>query len=193
MRLFVAGPLPGPVQAEVQTAVESVRRAACQVRWVPAAQLHLTLAFLGEVDPATLPALVEALRPAVLRHHRLQLVLRGSGCFGRPRQPEVLYADVVGDREELGALAAHLRSALGAFVAEPPRSPAQPFHPHLTLARARARHGDAALVVCQRALRDRLLCAFVLDRVVLFHSESHGQWRVHTPLAEFPLAATRDA
>ena len=58
MRLFLAGPLPDAVQAEVQTAVESVWRAARQVRWVPPGQLHLTLAFLGEQSPSALPALV---------------------------------------------------------------------------------------------------------------------------------------
>lgn len=193
MRLFLAGPLPEAVQAEVQAAVETVRRAACQVRWVAAGQLHLTLAFLGEVGPPALPPLVDALRAVVPRHHRLELILRGSGCFGRPRQPQVLFAEVAGDLQALTALASDVRAALGVLLAPPAQGTALPFHPHLTLARARARHGDAALAVCQRALRDRLLGAFLLDRLVLFQSEPQGGGRAHTPLAEFPLSGATGA
>ena len=191
MRLFLAGPLPEAVQAEVQAAVETVRRAACQVAWVPKGQLHLTLAFLGEVAPSDVPPLSDALRPVAARHQRLELVLRGAGCFGRPRQPEVLFAEVAGESEGLVALATDIRAALGGLVVQPARSIVQPFHPHLTLARARARHGDAALAVCQRALRDRRWGAFLLDRVVLFHSEARGAGRVHTPLVEYPLGSIR--
>ncbi len=168
------------------SALTASRRAAPQVRWVRAGDLHLTLAFLGELDGAVLPSLAEALRPVAPRHPSVQLWLRGAACFGRPHQPEVLYAEVAGNLEGLGALEADVRQALRPWRPPAPLA-ASAFHPHVTLARARGPHGDVALRRCQRTLRERLLGGFLLDRLVLFRSELGAGGARHTPLVEFVL------
>jgi 2'-5' RNA ligase len=178
LRLFLAAPLPVPLEADLLTALAPVRRAAAQVRWVRPGQFHLTLAFLSEVPAPEVGALIEAIHPVAARHAGPSLDLSGAGCFGRPHQPEVLYARLAGDLPGLQNLAADVRSVLGV---------GDDFHPHLTLARARGRHGDAALARCQRALRHLIFGRFTLDRMVLFRSELRSTGPEHTPLAEFPL------
>ena len=49
MRLFIAIELPNGLKKEL----ERLRTAIPGARWVPTEQLHLTLAFLGEVDEET--------------------------------------------------------------------------------------------------------------------------------------------
>jgi 2'-5' RNA ligase len=189
LRLFLAGPLPEALQADVFAALLAARRAASQARWVPPGQLHLTLAFLGETDGADVPSLVEALRPLGQRHGALMLGLEGAGCFGRPHEPSVLFAELKGDVPGLRKLEADVRGTLG-----PGRlADAKPYHPHLTLARSGSRQGDAALGRCRRALRGQALGAFLLDRLVLFQSELSTSGSLHTPLAEFALDAGASA
>ncbi len=191
MRLFLAGPLPAALQAAVFSALAPARRAASQARWVRPGQLHLTLAFLGETQSSHLPSLVEALRAVAPRHPPPMLGLQGAGCFGRPHQPNVLFAELSGDVDAFSALAADVRGAVGPSRLEEPTR--EPFHPHLTLARARSRQGDAALSRCRRALREQAFGAFVLDRMVLYQSELVPSGSLFTPLLELPLGSAAAA
>jgi RNA 2',3'-cyclic 3'-phosphodiesterase len=192
LRLFVAGRLPDALQAHVFEALSAARRAASQARWAKPGALHLTLAFLGEHDAAVLPALVQALQAVAPRHPAVQLWLHGAGCFGRPHHPEVLFAEVSGDLAPLQGLQADVEEALQPWRPGP-RTAAQAFHPHLTLARARGRTGDVALARCQRALRGQVLGGFLLEGLTLFRSELTATGAQHTGLAEFPLGATATA
>jgi RNA 2',3'-cyclic 3'-phosphodiesterase len=189
LRLFLSGPLPEALQADVFAALLVARRAAPQARWVRPGQLHLTLAFLGETDGKDVPALVEALRPLGQRHASLLLGLQGAGCFGRPHAPNVLFAELKGDVPGLRALQTDVQATLGpARLADD-----KPFYPHLTLARAKSRQGDAALGRCRRALREQSLGTFLLQRLVLYQSELASSGNVHTPLADFALGTAATA
>ena len=190
MRLFLAGLVPDVLQAEMYAQLAAARRAASQARWVPSGQLHLTLAFLGEVEASRVPTLVSALQPVALRHSAVQLWLRGAGTFGRPHQPDVLYAKLAGEVEGLRALEKEVEAALSPWATE--GKPA-PFHPHLTLARARGRQGDAALSRCVRALREQLFGSFRLEQLVLFQSVLGPGGARHTPVVEFPLGSASAA
>jgi RNA 2',3'-cyclic 3'-phosphodiesterase len=186
LRLFLAGPLPDAVQSTLFLALSAARRAASQARWVRPGQLHLTLAFLGETEASAVPPLVDALRPVGGRHGPLRLGLEGAGCFGRPRAPNVLFAKLGGEVPALRELAEDVRAVLDTLGVGHPRE-AEAFFPHLTLARARGRQGDTALSRCQRALRDRALGAFVLERMALVQSELLASGSRYTELADFPL------
>lgn len=188
MRLFFAGPLPDGLQAALFETLTSARRAAAQARWVRPGQLHLTLAFFGETDASHVPRLVEALASVSARHPPASLVLKGIGSFGRPRAPTVLFAELDGNLTELRALEADVRATLGPLGLGEGQK-ARAFHPHLTLARARSRQGDAALSRCQRALRQQALGAFRLERMVLLQSELLPTGPTYTPLADFPLGS----
>jgi 2'-5' RNA ligase len=192
VRLFLAAPLPDGLQSTLFLALTAARRAAAQARWVRPGQLHLTLAFFGETAAADVPSLVDALRPVGARHAPPRLGLRGAGCFGRPHAPSLLFAELDGDLQGLRLLELDVRSAVGLQrVAGGPSREA--FHPHLTLARARSRQGDAALRRCQRALRHQALGTFLLERLALFQSELGSAGPAYTPLAEFPLGAAAAA
>ena len=193
MRLFVAALVPEVLQSNLFQTLQPARRAAAQARWVRPGQVHLTLAFLGEQPDTLLGVLLETLRPLGSRHRVLQLTLQGVGCFGRPRRPDVLYAGLSGEVEGLRALQADVQTTLEAVCPRAEGAQPKAFHPHLTLARARGRHGDAALSRCQRALEERLGGAFSVDRVVLFQSQLGAGGALHTPLAEFPLSAEAPA
>lgn len=59
-----------------------VDQAAPDVRWVPQERWHVTLAFLGEVDPDRVPRLVDALQQVAAEHPALAgMHLAGAGTF----------------------------------------------------------------------------------------------------------------
>ncbi len=117
--------------ASLTTAVDGVRDHPGAPRWSSPADLHITLAFLGDVPRARLAGLLSALGPAVAGSAPVTLQLTGAGRFGS-RRPRVLWAGVGGDVAALTALADRLAAA--ARHAGVPADE-RPYRPHLTLGR----------------------------------------------------------
>jgi 2'-5' RNA ligase len=184
MRLFVAVVLGEDIERHAAEALERLRPLAPQARFVRPEGLHLTLSFLGEVDPALLPALEEALTRVAGHHAPFTLTVEGGGSFGSPSHPRVLWADVCGDTAALKALQAEAAAELEklGFARE-----AREYTAHLTLARAKVPRGDAALAACVRELKDAKWGEARVDRLLLFESKG-GRYhrRVDAPLTQPP-------
>jgi len=182
MRLFFALPLPDAIQRELA----SLRTDLGKARWAPAAQLHVTLRFLGEVDDETadrVVAEVTADRQAA-PWPTLRLAVRGLELFGGLRRPRVLFAGLV-PKEPVGIVAASIeRSVVRAGLAPE----ARPFVAHVTLARfARADTGRLSAF-----LRDRASFAteaFDVPEAILYRSTLTPSGAVHTPLHRFPTGS----
>ncbi|MEV4479647.1 RNA 2',3'-cyclic phosphodiesterase [Micromonospora coxensis] len=141
MRLFVAVYPPPAAVADLTARIAGLRIGAAQaagvnVRLADPAQLHVTLAFLGEVETDRLIDVESALGLAVQTARTTwqstpRLRLGGGGRFGRGRFT-VLWVDLLGEVEALHVLGRLIRSGLRRN-----RLPHddKPFRPHLTVAR----------------------------------------------------------
>lgn len=110
------------------------------VRWVPPHQAHLTLAFLGDLEPAALERVIERVGEVADGWRPFDLSFAGVGAFPDLRAPRVVWLGVEAGREAVTGLAAEVRAALDAPAS---RESWPPFEPHLTLGRVR-RRADAA-------------------------------------------------
>ncbi len=134
MRCFVAVLLPDRVRAGLAAVCDELRGQTRGLAWVRPDNLHLTLRFLGEVEPVTLERVREAVTAAAMAVPPFTVTLGGLGGFPSGAAPRVLWAGVGTGADGLVALQAALEAGLVArgLPAEP-----RPFHPHVTLARAR--------------------------------------------------------
>ena len=135
MRLFVAL-RPPPEAVEDLDAFVEVRRSAAAFRWVAPEQLHLTLAFLGDVQERRLDELLERLERAAARRTAFEVAIAGGGAFPHPGRAKVIWAGldcVTGegavelDRLATGARAAAVKSGIEVGGAR--------FRAHITVAR----------------------------------------------------------
>jgi 2'-5' RNA ligase len=125
MRLFVAIFPPEDLLADL-------RRQVAGFRLTPVERWHITLAFLGEVEPERLPE-VEAALDGVRAPGPIKLRMSGGGSFGKGRST-AMWAGVDGDLAALNELHGQIRRALGI-------GDERPFTPHLTVTYA----GSAAV------------------------------------------------
>lgn len=130
MRLFVGIFLPAGVVAHLNQALTAVRTGAGLRRWLPADRWHVTLAFLGAVQPQRVDRIRTIMAPICAAEPALRLRLTGAGSFDTGRGAGVLWIGVQG--EGLGELAARIR---GAVLTD---TDARPFQAHLTIARWRS-------------------------------------------------------
>jgi 2'-5' RNA ligase len=142
VRSFVAVLLPDRMRAGLARVSAELRGQTRGLAWVRADNLHLTLRFLGEIEPMRLEQVREAVAAAAAAVAPFTVSLGGLGGFPSGRAPRVLWASVAAGGEELGTLYAALDAAL---VARGMPGESRPFHPHVTLARARDPRGAGDL------------------------------------------------
>jgi len=182
MRLFLAVVPPFPVRHEIAAAVEEMR-GRVRGRFVPPPNLHLTLLFLGEVEPAGEETVRAAARSVAANRAPFTVEWGGGGVFPARSRARVAWLGVREGGDALVALADSLRRDLG-------RADEKPFRPHLTLARFHRppRSGDLD------ALLDGLGPLSWRHRVEAFHllqSRLDPDGAVYAERAAFDLTGPR--
>ncbi|KOX05511.1 2'-5' RNA ligase [Micromonospora sp. NRRL B-16802] len=190
MRLFVAVYPPVEAVTHLGTRVAGLRVGAAAAADIPIrladpANLHLTVAFLGEVETARLVEVFSALGLAAERFRDgrdapPRLRLGGGGLFGDGRRT-VLWTDVRGDVEALRTLAGLTRDRLrhaGLPYDE------KPFRPHLTIARPGDRMAPADIEADRVTLDDYRGPEWPVSELLLVRSHPGPRYE---RLAAWPL------
>jgi 2'-5' RNA ligase len=172
VRLFVAAYPPPEVRADFARAVRALavgqpRPPGQSVRLAPADQVHLTLAFLGDVPDAKVDRAVTAVASTAAAHAPPTVRIAGGGTFGRGRFT-VLWAGLTGETERVRAVADDLRRYLRR--AKLPYDH-KPMRAHVTVARPGGR-----LTPAERAADLAALAAYegpewALDEIRLMRSQ----------------------
>lgn len=134
MRCFVAVVPPVLVVDHLADFLEP-RRAAAPFRWTAPEQVHLTLAFVGDLPERRLDDLVERLERASSRRRAVRTSIAGGGAFPHAAGAKVLWAGLdldADDAVEVGRMADGARAAANRAGA---KVDGQRFRPHLTVAR----------------------------------------------------------
>ena len=176
-RLFVALALPDPLR----TAVEALQSGLRTARWLDGDGLHLTLAFIGEVEGSAQLRIEAALAGVTARALRMEL--HGLGCFPPRGAPRVLWTGA-SPKADLGSLAQAVRRALGRTGWSPER---RRFMPHVSVARFRR---PPAAVELERYLAAHSLFRTERAEVASFHlfsSKLRSRGAQYTIEATYPL------
>lgn len=136
MRLFAALPVPEQVVDHLRDRVRQGSAVDETLRWTPADQWHLTLAFYGDVVDGRVDELSERLRRAAARTRPYTLRLGEPGRFGSARRTRVVWVGLSEGVEPTRRLAASARAAgRRVGLARDDLDAHVPYRPHITLAR----------------------------------------------------------
>jgi RNA 2',3'-cyclic 3'-phosphodiesterase len=178
LSLFVAFDVDESALDVIDEAEAPLRFAHPKARWVPRANRHVTMKFLGATYPRLVDWVHERVATAAGRSAAVTSRLTGLGAFPTARRARVLWAGLDDPGEALVRIAASLDEELAREF----RIEKRAFTPHLTLARfdpTVALEGLDAIEVEGEP--------FVVDRIVLYRSHLRRPAPVYEPLAEFPL------
>ena len=176
-RLFVGLDLPDALKE----AVVDLQLGLPGARWMGAEGLHLTLAFIGEVDGSARRRITDAL--ALVQASPLSISLHGMGHFP-PRGPLRVLWTGASPACALGSLSRGVRRALAdaGFPSE-----RRKFTPHVTLARFRHPPPPPALQAWLQAHSLFRTPAVPVASFRLFSSRLRPTGARYTVEAEFPL------
>jgi 2'-5' RNA ligase len=188
-RLFVAVSLPEHVKDEIERAQEALRSALSRdsIRWTKRVQFHLTLKFLGDVEPRRVDALTSALRLACEGFGVLPLRAGRIGVFPDLRRPRLIWAGVDDARERLPLLQRAVERATAGFTSEGPEGT---FTGHVTIGRcARITRPQIDLLAkLAKVMEGRQFGAWTTDTVDLVRSELGPGGSRYTTLSAVPLS-----
>jgi RNA 2',3'-cyclic 3'-phosphodiesterase len=159
MRLFIGIPLAAQVIEELSAICQRLRSARDGLRWSAPVSWHITLQFLGETPENQYNCLLPRLRG--IKAPGISMRLEGLDAFDRVG---VFFAGV-DVSPQLALLQRHVTAATAqcGFVAE-----TRPYHPHVTLARAKGdRRGRSLRELKSKVGREPRFSSFTANEFLL--------------------------
>ncbi|GAC1505871.1 MAG: RNA 2',3'-cyclic phosphodiesterase [Candidatus Dormibacteraceae bacterium] len=179
IRAFFGLPVPEAQRKRLDPFLATCVAAAQDFRWTPAMNLHLTVRFLGSIEPAVAEGIADRLAERSLAGFELDL--GDFGTFKRGRLVRVVWLGIRTGAQAARELAALVEEECSrAGVA----SESRPFQPHLTLARARPRDGG----VLGPLPDPPQLRPWRAEELILFRSHLGRQGAVYEPLRRIRLS-----
>lgn len=182
LRAFVAIRLPGELLTRLKSLqADLVREFGFPIRWVAPEKIHLTLKFLGEIEPDQVEEVREAMTGAARKSAPLFLRARGLGVFPRIANAKVFWVGLEGQTHELIELQKRLDEELArvGFQKE-----TRPFRAHLTLGRTKGKIDPKALGEAITTFGGFETEPFCADRFHLFRSQLRPAGAVYTRLID---------
>ena len=167
------------IAEEVERHKAAMSGAGFRVAWVPAANLHLTLKFLGTVGEELVEGITGACKRVAMRHAPFEARAGGLGAFPSLQQPSVLWVGV----EASPALAALQRDVEAAMVALGFDREERPYHPHVTVGRVKESRGSG-----EELWRGDAACgSSPLAEIIVYESRTRSAGAEYVARARVPL------
>jgi RNA 2',3'-cyclic 3'-phosphodiesterase len=133
IRTFIAVDIGDALRQRTAQLQQKLARAAPEVKWVEASNMHVTLLFLGEVNELDLVPICRILKEQTSGFPSFTLDIGGLGAFPTVRRPKILWAGIQEGADDLKQLHQRLEQPLmelGCYRRED-----RAYSPHLTLGR----------------------------------------------------------
>ncbi|HYX51197.1 MAG TPA: RNA 2',3'-cyclic phosphodiesterase [Ktedonobacteraceae bacterium] len=158
-RTFIALEKNEALQQFLAEIIHELSQALPGVRWVDPHGIHLTLAFLGEINDEQLEEAFHAAEEAAQKATSFEYRIKGLGIFGSPRQPRVIWMgveDLQSGKVQGSPLQLVHRVLANELEMRGFEVEKRPFSPHFTLARIKQPLTPDEQQRLQRLLHSRL-------------------------------------
>jgi 2'-5' RNA ligase len=98
LRLFIAIEIEKKIKERILEFFNHLKETDTYIRWVAYENLHVTVKFIGEVDPTILPPLVKSLKSVASHFKPFRIQIENVAVFPTARKPRILFVGL-GDKE----------------------------------------------------------------------------------------------
>ena len=185
LRVFIAAELPVAVNSVLESVQQELKSLRLKARWVKPENIHLTLKFLGNINPVDVDIINGALVEAAGNYAPFALTLGGIGFFPGIKRPRVVWAGLGGDIRMLLNLQRDLEDRLD--TAGFPKEK-RAYKAHLTLGRIRDAVQPKTVGQAVQKFSDLGGQKFTVDRITLFRSDLKPTGAVYSRLKQVGLS-----
>ena len=189
MRLFLAIELPDDVRSHLLVARQRLEIGLPKIAYTKPQNLHLTLKFLGEVEPKRVDAITESL--SKISTQRMELQASGIDCFPARGAVRIVTAAMTGTLPPLRALVDGIEQRCKFLGFEKEQ---RAYKPHVTLARARPVLSAKFRQLASDATVDLWPGpTFAPGEFVLMDSQLSPEGSTYSAVARFPIPSENAA
>ena len=168
IRAFIAIELPPAVIAMLGKVQQNLKSLRVGARWVRPENIHLTLKFLGDINPGEVDKICGAMTAAAKGVAPLTLTVAGIGVFPGLKRPRVIWVGLGGKIQPMLELQHNIENRL-ADVGFPKEK--RSFKGHLTLGRFKEPADPDTIRRAMAEYSDMENAQFEARRIVLFKSD----------------------
>jgi 2'-5' RNA ligase len=184
-RLFLAANLGVTVTRKIGDAAARMRQTAerrgLRVSWVPAANLHVTLKFLGWTSAEAVQGIRDRAREVAEARKAFEVTARGAGAYPDEGHARILWVGVNDPGGGLAAIAAGLDAGMARLGFE---RETRPFSAHVTVGRVKEGRGAEDVLA---PYRQTDFGASIIREIVLYESTMKSSGSEYTALARMEL------
>jgi len=184
VRTFLALDLDESILAALGEVRSRLDDRQAKMRWVAAANMHLTMQFLGDVDEGIIPAVCGAAEAAAASVQPFDFEVKGVVCVPPAGRLRMIWASVIDTSGGLAGLHEALAGELAGAGFQPE---GRPFRPHLTLARIKQIRSPATIRQAAAAYKDADFGCQHVGELVTYSSQLTPDGPIYTPLSRSPL------
>jgi 2'-5' RNA ligase len=160
---------------------ERLARQGARATFTRPENLHVTVAFLGNIEDGKVADLAASLAEIARTHPPFPVRLEGLGSFPPHRPPRVVFADITEGRNDFIRLAQSVSSACEKLGFDPER---RAFRPHVTLARIKP---GRRVQLADVSPHDADAGAARIEHVTLYRSETCPTGPIYSTLSDHAL------
>jgi len=174
MRIYIGVDLPSCVKESLLESQLQLKKLGIKGSWKPAKYLHITLEFLGEVLPETIPVLAKIVDTVVSDKKAFRLNIDRIGAFPSFKRAHTIWAGINGSVRKLNQIWSDLHAELEKNGFELQKSP---FKPHISiLSRPKEMETDISSFQLRRPGR------FTISEIIIFESKEVDGKRIYPDL-----------
>lgn len=182
-RIFIAIKIdPEPLFISMNSTLRSLL-ANEKINWVDPANLHITLAFLGDIEDERITMTSIILKKICTDFREFRFILRGSGIFKNYNDPRVIWCGI-DQSEEIITLNDKIMTGLidAGFKFEE-----RQFKPHITIGRIKMIRNKELLKEAVEKFQSTFKQEVFVREVILFESILKPSGPVYKPTGRFKL------
>ena len=101
IRVFLAVELSTNIQEKLFALQQQLKGILPPINWVRPESIHLTLKFLGYVEPSLVSPLFSALEPLGEKYAPFSVDVQGLGVFPQVKHPRIVWVGLAGNTQAL--------------------------------------------------------------------------------------------
>ena len=184
IRTFIALELPPSLISLLAKVQENLQSMGLRAKWVRPENIHLTLKFLGNINPADIDNIGGAMMDAVDDFAAINLVAGGVGVFPGIKRPRVIWVGLGGQIQLLFTMQHVLEDNLAALGFKKEK---RPFKGHLTLGRFKQSVNPNTIRRVLQEFGNLAIEEFTARRVIFYKSDLKPTGAVYSQLQQVVL------
>jgi RNA 2',3'-cyclic 3'-phosphodiesterase len=154
-----------------------------QIKWTDTANIHITLAFLGDTEEKTIKEIISMLEVRCKGSGKFELMLKGSGIFRNLDDPRIIWTGIEPSEKllKLNYLIMNGLKELGVKMEN------RPYKPHLTIGRIKRLNDAESLKTLIDKFQNYEIQLVPVNEVILYESILLTAGPVYKPLIKVKL------